>query len=90
MSQIHKDVITLNGQHFLVSTVQLDNPMLGLFDESHLLGTYETMVFPCSPDGQVEEYNHLFCDRYETHGDAVAGHARAVLTFQPPAFSEVV
>jgi hypothetical protein len=39
---------------------------------------YETMVFKCHPDGRVESWSELDCERYETAEEAVAGHAAMV------------
>lgn len=70
-----KTVIARDGEHFLVSTVTLPMRLLG--------DDFETMVFRCSPEGEVESYSDLYCDRYLTPDEAEAGHARAVETFQP-------
>jgi hypothetical protein len=52
------------GQHFLVSTVYAKFSPVG----------YETMVFPCNPDGKVTSWVELAVDRYRTEEQASEGH----------------
>lgn len=41
---------------------------------------FETMAFPSDGDGP-SSYDEVYCDRYSTEAEALAGHARAVAGF---------
>ena len=69
-----KTVIARDGDHFIVSTVSLPASIFGF--------VFETMVFRCSPDGEVESYSDLYCQRYDMRDEAEAGHVFATETFQ--------
>lgn len=58
---------------FLVSTVTLK---MGFY-----AAKYETMIFPCDPDGGITNYGEIYCDRYTEAHDALDGHQRAVNSF---------
>jgi hypothetical protein len=75
MLVVGKTVIFRASQHYLVSTVALPMTILG--------HDFETMVFPCSAEGEVSSRSDLYCDRYSTADAATTGHFRAVETFQP-------
>lgn len=66
-----KTRIVRDGKHYMVSTVDT-------WDAG-----WETMVFPCTPDGDVTDYGELACQRYYGEEDATNGHAQMVLDFQP-------
>jgi hypothetical protein len=38
---------------------------------------YETMAFASDADGNVSEWGEVYCDRYETREEAIAGHKEA-------------
>jgi hypothetical protein len=42
---------------------------------------HETMVFASDADGNVSEWGEVYCDRYETLEEAVAGHKEVVRLF---------
>lgn len=65
--------IEREGRHFYVSTVDLRTRG----------DDYETMVFPCTPEGQVTSWGELLCRRYDTEPEARAGHERVCAEFQP-------
>lgn len=52
--------------NMLVSTVRLHWPT---FTE------IETMVFSCDEDGNVTDWGELYCHRYNSDEEAIAGHA---------------
>lgn len=64
-----KTVITRSTGHYIVSTVDT-------FDAG-----LETMVFPCTKDGEVTDYGDLYSARYDTVEEARNGHQHAVDTF---------
>jgi len=68
---VAEDYVTLGGQRFHVSTV-----WLGL-DHNFMPGgppiIFETMIF--ADDGSFED---LYCVRYSTREQALAGHRRAI------------
>lgn len=39
---------------------------------------WETMVFPCDPQGTVTDWSERDCDRYENKDGAIQGHTAMV------------
>jgi len=52
---------------------------------------YETMVFPAEGE-EITSFDELYCDRYETEAEALAGHAEVVarLRIDPHCFDGFV
>mgnify|MGYP003342108540 CR=1 FL=1 len=69
-----KTVITRGEKTFLVSTVSLPFDLWG--------DGFETMVFACDPEGRVESWSDLLCQRASTLFDARASHNEVCDTFQ--------
>lgn len=81
---------TILSNGYWVSTVNLDpvrplDNLLGAFsslvpDRADLStpGNFETMVFACRPDGEVEHWQELDFARYTTVEEAREGHERIV------------
>jgi hypothetical protein len=66
----HVAETVVGGKH-VVSTVQLS------VDHSWGEGPplwFETMVFRCSPEGKVTDFEDLDCERYSTREQALEGH----------------
>ena len=73
---IAKDIIVRDSHYFMVSTVLL--PFA-----AHRGGEYETMIFRATADGEVVDFDDLYCDRYGSPAAARAGHTRAVAEWVP-------
>ena len=43
---------------------------------------YETMVFPCDSNGNVESWKDLDCERYSSYEEMEAGHTEMVAKWQ--------
>jgi|GEM_PF-3967778 len=63
-----KDIVDTSEGQFVISTVDLI--MFGFFENE-----YETMVF-AAEDGQIVDWEDLFCARYKTREEAVQGHRK--------------
>lgn len=50
-----------NGEHYLIDTADI-------------IDGYETMVFACDAEGNVDDWSDLDCERYGTWEDAQKGH----------------
>ena len=56
------DVISWgNGEHYLIDTADI-------------IGAYETMVFACDEEGNVDDWSDLDCEQYSTWDEAQKGH----------------
>lgn len=73
----HVAETVVGGKH-VVSTVQLsvDHSWVSV---DHFWGEgpplwFETMVFRCSPEGKVTDFEDLDCERYSTREQALEGH----------------
>jgi hypothetical protein len=63
-----KDIVDTPEGQFAISTVELKK--FSFFENK-----YETMVF-AAEEGQVVDWEDLFCARYETREEAVKGHRK--------------
>lgn len=63
-----KNDIVIDGQKYLLSTVDLGVPCDG--------GSYETMLFAC--EGDEVNYTDLYCERYDVREDAEKRHVELV------------
>ncbi len=70
-----KAKLLINGQHYVVSTVELAFKGLS--------APYETMVFACDAEGEVTNWSELYCDTYDSEEEARKGHEFAIKTFHP-------
>lgn len=68
---MYRTVIERDGAFYLVSTV--DVPLSG----------WETLVFPCTRDGEVTSWGEVVGRRYADETAAIGGHAAMLLDFQP-------
>lgn len=65
-------VIERGGKFFLVSTVYANVFPVG----------WETLVFPCEPDGRVTDWVDVAAKRHANAEQAKAGHAKMVASFE--------
>lgn len=80
-----QDKVEFMGETYLVSTVKLLEPIIGLsFDKNGLCIAetveYETMVFKYE-DGHIN-WNDEYCFRYKNKKDAVKGHYGMLMYMQ--------
>lgn len=68
-----KTIIERDGAFYLVSTIKPNGPW----------NEWETLVFPCTREGEVTNWGELDGYRYENQQEATAGHKRFVETFRP-------
>lgn len=68
-----KNIITVNGKYYLVSTISMQIRHK-FFEKDDNLLVYETMVFEIKNDNEVLYSKPLYNERYVTADEAVAEH----------------
>ena len=81
--KINKIVKTKKG-YVYIDTCQLTDMFgnmmdsMGFGNEDAVAFEYETMVFKCDKDGDVEDWGELDKENYETEEEAKKGHKKMV------------
>ena len=76
-------VKTKNG-YVMIDTCQLTNTfgnmfdMMGFGNPNAVAFQYETMVFKCDKNGNVEDWGDLDVKNYKTEKEAVLGHKKMI------------
>ena len=70
---VKQAVIEREGKHYFVSTVL---PPFGP-------RLFETMVFSCTPDGQVTDWSEIHVKHYNNEVDAINGHNEVQFYWHP-------
>lgn len=70
---IKQAVVEREGRHYFVSTVL---PPFGP-------RRFETMVFPCTADGQVTDWGEILVKHYSNEIDAINGHNEVQFYWHP-------
>ena len=77
-------VKTKTKGYVFIDTCQLNDEfgnmmdMMGMGNEDAVAGEYETMVFKCDKNGDVESWSELDKNNYPTEAEAKKGHKEMV------------
>jgi hypothetical protein len=78
------EVLKTKKGYVFIDTCSLDNDMGNMLDimgfgNADAVGTnFETMVFECNKDGEVDDWGELDKENYITEEEAIEGHKKFI------------
>ena len=72
-NKLKQEIIKREDKYYFVSTIEVQS----FFDDYN----YETMIFTCDKEGEVEDWQDLYCEKYKTIEEANNGHQEIIENF---------